>query len=144
MPNRSEGQYRTRELNTSSHCPTWGSAIIVIFNTWRMRRRVTVVVCLCVCLFVTMKSAACLVCTSKTRCHRVVYGVCKVFVGGFRPKLHSKVLASFADCHCLPRFLTSSRRTEETVSDSFVSTQIVNTVSNSIYNTTDSLLIVAH
>ena len=46
-----------------------------------MCRRVTVVilsVCVCVCLSVTMKSATYLVYTSKTRCHRVLYGVFKV------------------------------------------------------------------
>ena len=33
--------------------------------------------------------------------------------------LRSKVLTSFADCHCLPRFLTSSQWTEGTAMASF-------------------------
>ena len=94
---------------------------------WRMHRRVTVVilslcvcVCVCVCLSVITKSAAYLVCTSKTRCHRVLYGVFKVFVMWLSLKtLRSRVLASFADCHCLPRFLMSSQWTEETAIASF-------------------------
>ena len=59
---------------------------------------VCVCVCMCVCLSVTTKSAAYLVCTSKTRCHRVLYGVFKVFVVWLLLKmLRSKVLVSFAN-----------------------------------------------
>ena len=81
-------------------------------NSRCMHHGVTVVVLsvyVSVCLSVTIKSAAYLVYTSKTRCRRVLYGVFKVFVVWLSLKtLRSKVLASFADCHCLPHFLMSS------------------------------------
>ena len=90
-----------------------------VINPRRMCRRVTVVV-LSVCLSITTKSAAHLVYALKSRCHRVLFGVFKVFVVWLSLKtLCSKVLASFANRHCLPHFLTKSRRTEETVMGSF-------------------------
>ena len=78
-------------------------------------------VCLCIYLFVcTTKSATYLVYTPKTRYHRVLYGVFKVFFMWLQLKmLHSKVLASFAHCHCLPRFVMSSQWAEETAVGSF-------------------------
>ena len=61
-----------------------------------MRHRVTVVVLsvyVCVCLSVTMKSATYLVYTSKTRCHRILYGVFKALVVWFSLKmLRSRVV----------------------------------------------------
>jgi hypothetical protein len=63
-------------------------------NPRRMRRRVTVVV-LPVCLSVTMKSAAYLISTSKTKFRRVLYDVFKVFVVWLSLKtLYSRVLTS--------------------------------------------------
>ena len=44
--------------------------------------------------------------------YSVLYGVFKVFV-------MSKALVSFADCHCFPHFLISSRWTEKTAVGSF-------------------------
>ena len=86
---------------------------VYIQNQRTCTGRVTVVV-LSVCLSVATKSAAYLVYT-KTRCHRDFLRRFKVFVVWFSLKtLHSKVLASFADCHCFPRFLTSSRWTKGT------------------------------
>jgi hypothetical protein len=65
-----------------------------------MRRKVTVVV-LCVCLSVTTKSCTYLVYTWETRCHRVLYGVFKVFVVWLSLKtLRSRVMASFAGHRC--------------------------------------------
>jgi hypothetical protein len=62
-----------------------------------MRRKVTVVI-LSVCLSFTTKYATYLVYTWKTRCHRVLYGVFKVFVVWLSLKmLRSRVMASFAD-----------------------------------------------
>ena len=81
---------------------------------------VCVCVCVCVYLSVTAKSATYLVCTSKLQCHRVLYGVFKVFVVSLSPKmLCSKVLTSFAEHNCLSRFLMSSPWTKETTMASF-------------------------
>jgi hypothetical protein len=76
---------------------------IIIFIPRRMRHRVMVVV-LSVSVSVTTKSAAYsyLISTSKTKFHRVLYGVFKVFVMWLLLKmLRSRVLASFAGHHCL-------------------------------------------
>ena len=84
-----------------------------------MQSRVTVVVP-CVHLFVTMMATTYLLYTLKIRCHRVLYGVFKVFFVWLSLKpLCSKVLASFADHDRLSRFLMNSLWTEETVMASF-------------------------
>ncbi len=86
-----------------------------------MQHRVTVVVLsVCVCLFVTTKSAAYLISTLKTKFHRILYGVFKVFVMWLSLKmLRSRVLASFAGhCHLL-HFLASFRWITETAVTSF-------------------------
>ena len=75
----------------------------------------SVCVCVCICLSVTTLAAAYLVYTLKARCHRIFYGVFKVFVVWLSLKtLCSKVLVSFADHHCLLYSVTSSQWTKET------------------------------
>ena len=78
-------------------------------------------VCVCVCVCVsTTKSATYLVYTSKTKCHRVLYDVFKVFVVWLSLKtLCSRVLASFAGHHRLPCSPVTSRWTKETAVTSF-------------------------
>ena len=86
-----------------------------------MRRRVMVVI-LCVYMYLSVTTLATmyLIYMSKIWCHRIVYGVFKVFVMWLLLKtLCSKVLASFADHDCLSYFLMSSPWTEETVMASF-------------------------
>ena len=83
-------------------------------------------VCLSVCLSVTMKSAT-------YRKQGIVGFFMEVFVVALAETLRSKVLVSFADCHCFPRFLMSSRWTEETTMASFQH----NMSSVSSYNMTD-------
>ena len=81
-----------------------------------MHHRVTVVVLsvyvcvyLSVCLSVTMKSATYLVYTSKTRCHRILYGVFKAFVVWFSLKmLRSRVV--WRHFLVTATFLTPQRR----------------------------------
>ena len=58
--------------------------------------------------------------------------------------LHSKVLASFADRYCLPRFLMSSQWTEQTAMASFQCKECIQLVIAPTLNTTDSSLIIAH
>ena len=67
---------------------------------------------MCVYLSVTTKSASCLIYMLKTK---VLYNYCfRVFVVWLSLKtLRSNILASFADYHCFPCFLTSSRCTKE-------------------------------
>ena len=99
-----------------------------------------VVLSLYVCVSVTTKSAAYLIYMSKTRYHRVLYGIFKVFVMWLSLKtLCLKVQASFADCHYLPRFLTSSQWTDGTAMASFEHKECVQF--DSTYNTTDLPLI---
>ena len=50
-------------------------AAVVEEDTYRVRARRITVVILCVYLSVTTKSATYLTCTSKVRCHRVLYDV---------------------------------------------------------------------
>ena len=83
----------------------------------------TVCVCVCtvsVCLSVTTLTATYLVCKTKVRYHRVLYGVlqtCNVWIS--LKMLRSKVMALFAYHRCLPHSLKSSRWTEETAVSSF-------------------------
>ncbi len=76
-----------------------------------MRHRVTVVICsicLSVCVSVTVRSTAYLIFTSKTKLHRVLYGVLKVFIVWLSLiTLHLRVLKSFAGHRRLPRSLAS-------------------------------------
>ena len=76
-------------------------------------------VCVCICLSATTKSATYLIYMLKTRCHRVLYGVFKIFVAWLSLKTFCSSLASFAGhCH-LPCSPTTSQRTKETAITSF-------------------------
>ena len=91
---------------------------------------------LCVCAY--------LVYTLKVRCHRVLYGVFKVFIVWLSLKmLCSKVLVSFADHH-LPPSLRDNLSMDKRDSNGFFSTRRVCTVSDSSYNMADSSLVIAH
>ena len=96
-----------------------------MINPQRMHCRIMVVVfCVCMCVSVCLlprtKSATYLVYMSKRRCCGVLHGVFKIFVVWLSLKLlRSKVLAWFANHHCLPHFLTSSQWTKETPMASF-------------------------
>ncbi len=112
-----------------------GSALKCIhYNSWPHAlqgygtRSVCPSLCLSVCLSVCyheILSAAYLVCTSKTKFYRVVYGVFKVFVVWISLKtLPSKVLATSAGHRCLPHSLASFRWTKE-YSNGFFSRLVV-------------------
>ena len=88
-------------------------------------------------LSVTTLATTYLVYMSNVRCHKVLYGVFKVYDMWLSLKtLHSKVLASFADHNCLSRFLMTSQWIEETAMASFQQKLICRSSDNS-YNTTD-------
>ena len=87
--------------------------------------RVTVVVlcvsvCVCVCVSVAALPATYLVSMSQTRCCKVAYRILIIsIVWIYLKTLRSRVLASFAGRHHLPRSLTSFRWIKETVMVSF-------------------------
>ena len=80
-------------------CKGYGSGFVCLMS-------VRLCACLSVCLLPRNLLHASFIRRSKTR-YRVLYGVFKVFV-------MSKVLASFADCHCFPHFLIGFQWTERT------------------------------
>ena len=111
-----------------------------IFNPRCMRRRVTVVVlsvCASVCLSVTTKSATYLVYTSKTRCHRILYGrFCRVaFAENALFKSYGVIYWSLP-----PSLLPNDVSIDKRDSNNFFSTQRVCVSSDSSKNTTDSSL----
>ena len=115
---------------------------IALVNPRRTCARVNVVVlcdCLSFCVSVTMKSATHFVYTSKTRYHRVLYGVFEVFCRVALAE-NASFKSSFGDHHCFPCFLASSRWTEGTGNGLF-STKLVSRLSVISCNTTDLSLI---
>ena len=87
-----------------------------LINPRRMRCRVTVAFCL-LSLNLLHTSFMCRKWGVVGFFFYVVFKVCVVWLS--LKTLRSKVLASFADRHCLPCFLTRSRWTEETAMASF-------------------------
>ena len=88
-------------------------AAVYTFLTLGACARGTVVgLCVCVYLSVTALTATYIILKSKVRYHRGLHGVfniCNVWLS--LKTLYSKVMASFTYHGCLPRSLTSSRRT---------------------------------
>ena len=92
---------------------------VLIINPRRMRRRDNYGSCF-VCVYVCVCYHE--ICSLYVK-NKVSWGSLRCFQGFVvwpsLKTLCSTVLASFLDCHCLPRFLTSSRWTEETAIASF-------------------------
>ena len=101
-------------FTNNSLCATAATRLLTLSTC---QARVTVIVCVCVCFH-----ADCYIHRFFRRNSSVIrlsvlfstYALC-----GFRWKCCSKVLATFADYLCLPRFLTRSQWTKETAMASF-------------------------
>ena len=94
-----------------------------IINPQRMREgycSCSLCVYVCICVSITKLAVTYLVYTLKTRCHYASHGIFKICIVWILLKtLCSKVLATFANHHCLLRFLSSSPLMKETVITSF-------------------------
>ena len=117
-----------------------------VINPWSIcAGRVITVVVLCVCIHLLRQNLIRTLFVHQRTCHRVLYGVSKVFVMWLSLKMLNlfKSLAFFANCHCFTCFLTSFDKLPMHKSvGGFFSTKLVCRYSDSSYNTTDLSLII--
>ena len=137
------GVHQMHELSVDSwDSQALHSVCIILIDSWRMHRRVTVVVlsmCMCVCLSVTTKSATYLVYTLKTRCQRIfmVFSrICRVaFTENASLKSYGVIYQSLPPSS-LPNDVSMDKRN----CNKFFSTRRVCMSSDGSQNTTDSSL----